>query len=302
MNIATYFKLIRWKNLLLIVFIFFVFKFLVFKTFHLDTNLSISYFIILLLSVLCITAAGYIVNDIFDIKSDSINKPDKLIVSKKITIEKAKQWYKITNVIGIFLGVLFCLKINKPTYSFVFISCALLLYFYSKKIKSTPLLGNILVSILTSVSVLILPLFDINFIAVYNNQPIVIQLIVAVSIFAFCLNLIRELVKDIEDVNGDYSLNMKTLPILIGVRRTRKIALIFTIIPILLLIYIVFKYSAIYKFSVLYLLLFVLIPLFYFAVRLKSAKNKTEFHTLSFGLKIIMFLGINSLIIFSIFQ
>jgi 4-hydroxybenzoate polyprenyltransferase len=300
MILATYFKLIRWKNLLLIIYLFCIYKFLFFKLLNIETNTSIIYFLTLLLAVLSITAAGYIINDIFDIKTDLINKPTKTIVSKTITLETAKTWYKTTNSIGIILGVALCIKVNKPTYSFIFMGIALLLYLYSKKIKSIPLLGNTLVSLLTAVGVLILPLFDINLIEIYNTNPIVIQLIVLLTIFSFFLNLLREILKDIEDINGDYSLNMNTLPILIGRDRTRKLTLVISLVPLILLVFIIFKYSDIYKNTIIFLFIFVLIPLLFFMIKLKSAKKKKEIQTLSTMLKIIMFLGISSLIIFSI--
>ena len=300
MVLATYFKLVRWKNLLLIVFVFFVLKFSLFNTLQIETKLSIVDFLILLLSVLSITAAGYIINDIFDVKTDLINKPTKVIVSQKISLETAKQWYKTTNTVGIVLGIILCIKISKPTHSFIFIGISLLLYYYSKKLKATPFIGNFLVSLLIAFSVLILPLFEIDLIAKNNIQNLATQIIWVLSFFAFSLNLIREIVKDIEDVNGDYSLNMKTLPILLGRLRTRSLVLFLSAIPIGLLLYIIINYSSIYNFTIIYLLFFVLIPLLYFIVKLKSAKKKNEFHKLSFLLKIIMLLGINSLLIFTI--
>ncbi len=300
MVLATYFKLVRWKNLLLIVFVFFVLKFSFFSTLQIQTKLSIVDFLLLLLSVLAITAAGYIINDIFDVKTDLINKPTKVIVSQKISLETAKKWYKTTNTVGIVLGIALCIKISKPTHSFIFIGISLLLYYYSKKIKTTPFIGNFLVSLLIAFSVLIFPLFEIELIAKNNIQNLATQIIWMLFFFAFSLNLIREIVKDIEDVNGDYSLKMNTLPILLGSLRTRSLVLFLCIVPIGLLLFIILKYSSIYKFTVLYLLLFVLMPLLYFTVKLRSAKKKTEFHKLSLLLKIIMLLGINSLLIFSI--
>lgn len=300
MVLATYFKLVRWKNLLLIVFIFFVLKFSFFKALQIETKLSIIDFLLLLLSVLSITAAGYIINDIFDIKTDLINKPTKTIVSKTISLETAKQWYKTTNTIGIALGIAFCLKMGKPTSVFIFIGISLLLYYYSKKLKTTPFIGNFVVSLLIAISVLILPLFDIELVAKNNNQNLASQIIWALSFFAFTLNLIREIVKDIEDINGDYILKMKTLPILLGSSRTRNLVLFLCTIPIGLLLYIILNYSSIYKLTIMYILFFVLIPSLYVTVKLKSAKKKNEFHKLSLLLKIIMLLGINSLLIFSI--
>lgn len=299
MKLSVYFNLIRWKNLLLIIYVFFLLKFFFFHSFYVETTLSSLQFIILLFSVLFITAAGYIINDIFDIKADEINKPNKVIVSENISIEQAKQWYKITNTIGIILGIMLCLSISKPTHSFIFIGTALLLYYYSKILKGKPLIGNLIVSILIAFSVVILPVFDINFSIKNNPQNTAITVIIVLAFFAFILNLIREIIKDIEDINGDKSLNLKTLPIIFGRNRAQIIASYLCLIPICLLFFLVYNYSRNYKFPMLYLLLSTLIPLLVVAIKLRSAEKKSEFHKLSSLLKIIMFLGITILLIIS---
>jgi len=301
MKLAAFFNLIRWKNLLLIVYLFFLLDFF-FYSFQLETKLATFQFIVLLASVLLITAAGYIINDIYDVNTDLINKPHKVIVSKIITLEQAKHWYKIINSIGISLGIALCLSLNKPSYSFIFIGTSLLLYYYSKKLKATPLLGNFIVSFLVTMSVFILPLFDINFSVQYYHQNLEIKILIILSLFAFCLNLIREIIKDIEDVNGDYALNMNTLPILIGTNRTKIVTLGLITIPIGLILNIIFNFYETYKLPILYLILFILIPLVYLIAKIRVAKKKNDFHKLSLLLKIVMFMGMNSIIIFSIFH
>jgi len=301
MILVTYLKLIRWKNLLLIVYVFLSFKLFLFSSLNITTKLTLTQFIILLLSVLFITAAGNIINDIYDIKSDAINKPNKVVVDQIITIETAKQWYKITNALGLILGIALCLNIGNPSYSFIFITTVLLLYYYSKKLKSLPIIGNIVVSFLIAICVLILPFFDLDFSVKNSNKNLVIGIIKVLILFAFSLNLIREIIKDIQDVNGDYHLNMNTLPILIGRIRAQKLASFLCVIPIALLFYIIINFSIQYKITVLYLLLFTLVPLIYVALKLNVTKKKNELHTLSSMLKIIMLLGISSMLIFSIF-
>lgn len=301
MILVTYFKLIRWKNLLLIVYVFLSFKLFLFDSLKINSKLSAIQFIVLLLSVLFITAAGNIFNDISDIKADAINKPKKIIVSKIISIETAKQWYKITNAIGLILGITVCLNIENPSYSFIFIATALLLYYYSKRLKYLPVIGNIVVSFLIAISVLILPLFDIDFSSQNSNQNTIIVIVAMLSFFAFILNLIREIIKDIEDINGDYHLNMSTLPILIGSARTQRLVSILCMIPIAFLIFIIVTFSTNYKLIILYLLIFTLLPLMYVAFKLNSNSKKLELNNLSNLLKLIMFFGISSMLIFSRF-
>lgn len=300
MQLAAFFRLVRWKNLLLLIYVQLLIKLLFFTSFNAETKLSIFQFFVLLFAILLISAAGYICNDIADLKTDLINKPSKVVITKEISIEGAKRLYLITNTLGIAFGVGFCLHIQKPTYSFIFIITALLLHYYSKKLKSRPLIGNIIVSLLIAMCMLLLGLFDLNHTIQNKTQKFVILVLIGVSGFAFFLNLIREIVKDIEDMNGDYNLNMRTLPILFGRNRTKNIAAILCAIPMGLLLYIIIHYSLEYKFTVLYLLLFSLLPILYVALKLLSAKSTKDFHKLSVALKIIMFLGINSLVILSL--
>ena len=127
-------------------------------------------------------------------------------------------------------------------------------------------------------------------------------IIKALSIFAFCMNLTREIIKDIEDVNGDYVLKISTLPILLGITRTKNIANLTILLPIGLLLFILLNFSESYKFTMLYLLITVFLPLVYISIKLFSVKNKNDFKKISTLLKITMFLGVNSLIIFSKFH
>lgn len=299
MILSVYLKCIRWKNLLLISYVYILIKFILFPSFQLETLLSTFQFVILLTSVLLITAAGYIINDIFDVKADLINKPKKVIVSKLITIETATSWYKITNISGIILGIFLCLKIEKPTYSFIFIGTSLLLYYYSKKFKSLPFIGNFIVAFLVSSSIFIIALFELDITTENQVQAHVFHFIILLSLFAFLINLIRELIKDIIDINGDYLLKMNTLPILIGRNRTKKITLLFNVITVVFLLYFVFNDTFEYKYLMLYLVVFIITPLLFITVKINKYKTQKQFQKISIWLKIIMFLGVNSILIFS---
>ncbi len=135
MQLAAFYRLIRWKNLLLIMYVQVLIKFLFFTSYNVATELSIFQFLVLLFAILLISAAGYIINDIADLETDLVNKPTKIVISREISIDSAKRLYLITNTLGIIFGVSLCLHIQKPTYSFIFVGTSLLLYFYSKKIK-----------------------------------------------------------------------------------------------------------------------------------------------------------------------
>ena len=300
MNLVAFLKLIRWKNLLLILYTLLLLKLVLFRSLQISTSLSLFQFIILSSSVLLITAAGYIINDILDLKTDLINKPQKIIVSKQFSIEKSKQLYLGLNSIGLILGIGLSLQIEKPQYSFIFISASLLLYYYSKKFKTMPLIGNFIVSFLIAFSILITYIIDIDSSINTSTQQFVEKLIFGLSLFAFLLNLIRELVKDIEDVKGDYSLNMNTLPILIGKKRTQLTASFICALSVGLLAFIIISIASLYQFTAIYLILFTVLPLTYVAIKLRTLNSLKGLRKISLFLKIIMVLGVNSVILFSL--
>ncbi|MFK5959056.1 MAG: geranylgeranylglycerol-phosphate geranylgeranyltransferase [Lutibacter sp.] len=300
MKILAFLKLIRWQNLLLILYIQLVLKLLVFSSFEVATELSLFQFIILSSAILLITAAGYIINDMLDLKTDLVNKPEKVIVSKQFSIEKSKQLYLWVNSVGLILGIGLSLQIEKPQFSFIFIGVSILLYYYSKKFKAMPLVGNFIVSFLIAFSIFVIWVMDMDRTIQTGAQQLVEKLIFGLTLFAFLLNLIRELVKDIEDVNGDYSLNMNTLPILIGKKRVRILASFICILTIGLLVFLIISMALIYKFTAIYLIIFTVIPLSYIAIKLRSINSLKGLKKISLFLKIIMFLGINSIILFSL--
>ena len=299
MQLSAFLNLIRWKNLLLILYTQLAIKYSFFTTFSTETNLTSFQFITLVLAVICITAAGYIINDIYDVEADIINKPKKLIITKYFPVETAKKLYFYTNTIGVSLGVLISLNIQKPSLSFIFIVAALLLYYYSKKLKSLPLIGNFVVASLVTLNILILIIFDLTN-SFFSNNYFVITTILIVSFFAFCINLIREIIKDIEDINGDYALHMNTLPILLGRKRTKYIATILSVFPLIILALFVAFYSEEFRATSAYTVIFIILPLLYITLELPKTSTKKGFHKLSNILKIVMFFGVNIFIVLSI--
>jgi 4-hydroxybenzoate polyprenyltransferase len=297
MQLSAFLNLIRWKNLLLIVYIQILIKYLFFPNFSVATNLNHFYFSIFLLAILCITAAGYIINDILDVETDKINKPSKVFITTVFTEENARKWYLYLNTFGISLGIAISLKIQKPSLSFIFIGTTLLLYYYSKKLKSLPLIGNLTVASLITLNVLLLAIFDVNPTSKNTNYNFVITTILIIAFFAFCINLIRELIKDIEDIDGDYKLKMNTLPILIGRRRTKSIITILCAFSLLLLVFFSTIFASEYKIISLYTIAFIIIPMFYITLKITKIKSKKKLHKISSLLKLIMFFGINIFII-----
>ncbi len=294
-------NLIRWKNLLLIAFVQLLVKYALFPAFEVETSLSTVGFIVLLLSTLCIAAGGYIINDIYDIETDTVNKPDKVIVGKSISEKTANNLYLSFTFVGVVLGFYLSQSIGKSTFFGLFVITAALLYVYSSYLKQIAVVGNIVVSILTSLSIIIVGVFELlPAITKYNQsvQSTMFEVLTDFAIFAFLLNFIREIVKDIQDVDGDHKAEMQTLPILLGKERTAKIAFGLTLITITIIIYYLATYLFMQKIAVVYFLIAVIGPLVYIAIKLFSAEHDTHFKYISKMLKLVMLTGMLSMLLY----
>ncbi len=298
-------KLIRYQNLLMLAFMQLLFRYAFLKQKDIPLALSDWQYGLLVLSTVLLAAAGYVINNIYDVGTDTINKPNNVVVGKGITETAAYNIYIALNVSGVAIGFVLSNIIQRPTFASLFILIASLLYFYATTLKQIMILGNFVVALLLSVSVLIIGVFDLFPATTHENQAQMASLFAILTdyaLFAFMINFIREIVKDIEDVNGDYNMGMNTLPVAIGINRAAKIALGFAIIAFIL--------SALYSNTyfmqnklyivILYAFVTVLAPLLYFIVKIFSAKTQKDFHHLSTILKLILFFGILSILVIAL--
>ncbi len=298
----NYLKLIRFQNLIIIALIQIFIKYGLFHSLGIDITLNNFDFALLVLSTICIAAAGNIINDLYDVSIDKINKPHKVLIGKKISEKTANNLFIILNVIGVAIGFYLSNQIERPMFSAIFIVISALLYLYASYLKSMLLVGNIVVSILVAYCLIIVGLFDllpaINFLN-QENQSFAFRIILDYALFAFFINFIREIVKDIQDVDGDKNGGMNTLPILIGRKRASNIAFGMGIIAMFGTVYYVYMHFYYSQIAVLYFLFCIMAPLLYFCIKIWDAETKSEFAFLSKLLKIIMFLGMCSILLFS---
>ncbi|WP_426485048.1 geranylgeranylglycerol-phosphate geranylgeranyltransferase [Flavobacterium sp. 2] len=300
-----YLKLVRYQNLLMLAFMQVLFRYAFLKQQNIPLALADWQYGLLILSTVLLAAAGYVINDIFDVATDSINKPNNVIIGKGISEARAYNIYIGLNITGVAIGFYLSNVILRPSFATVFILIASLLYFYSTSLKQIMILGNFIVALLLALSVIIIGIFDLFPATNAENQAQMASLfsiLIDYALFAFMINFIREIVKDIEDVNGDYNQGMNTLPIAIGISRAAKIALGFAIIPFILsLLYIntYFMQNKLYI-ATLYSFAFVLAPLLYFIVKIFTAKTQKEFHHLSTVLKLILLFGILSILVITL--
>jgi 4-hydroxybenzoate polyprenyltransferase len=298
----NFLNLIRWKNLLLIALVQILIKYALIEPFEVvKFTLNDFGFGLLVLATLCIAAAGNVINDIYDVETDFVNKPDKIIVGNSISEKTAFNMYIVLTIIGVGVGFYLSNLIGRSGFSATFVIISALLYIYATYLKQTLLVGNIVVSFLVAMSLLIVGLFELLPVITNQNQETQLtffKIIFDYAIFAFMINLLREMIKDIEDINGDYKVEMKTLPIIIGRERALKIVFILSIVPLLAVIYYIITYLYKHYFAVGYFLIFIIAPLLYFTIKSFSAETKKEINFLSTFLKIIMFFGVMSLLLY----
>ena len=161
MKLSNYLKLIRYQNLIFIALAQLFIKYGLFHAFKIDTALNDLEFLLLVLATICIAGAGNVINDIHDVEIDKINKPEKLLIGKKVTEKNAYNLFITLNVIGVGLGFYLANSIGKPMFSALFIVISALLYLYASSLKSMLLIGNLLISGLVALSLIIVGIFDL---------------------------------------------------------------------------------------------------------------------------------------------
>ena len=300
-----YLKLIRYKNLLILALMQLIFRYGFLELQNIPVALADWQYCILVLATVCIAAGGYIINNIFDVETDSENKPNNVIVGKFISETKAYNLYIGFTVIGVAMGFYLSNVIEKPSFASMFIVIAATLYFYATSLKQSLLIGNFIVALLLSFSVIIIGIFDLFPITNEENRPVMgllFGILLDYAIFAFIVNFIREIVKDLQDVNGDLNQGMNTLPILLGVTKTTKLVFGLSFIPIIIILKYINTnlFAAGLLYATLYGLILILAPLLYFTIKIWSAKTAHHFHHLSTVLKWILFFGILSIVVINL--
>jgi len=288
------FNLIRWQNLLMIALVQLLIKYALFIPFGIDITLNEFGFALLVVSTLCIAAAGNVINDIYDIETDTINKPDKVIIGKTISERMAYNLFIGFNIVGVGFGFYLSHLVGRSGFFALFVIISALLYLYASYLKRSLLIGNLIISILVALSIIIVGLFDLLPAITDNNQSTqltMFKILLDYALFAFFINFIREIVKDIEDIDGDFKAGMNTLPIAIGRERASKVLIVLSFVPLLVVLYYVATYLYKQQLAVGYFLLFIVAPLLYITIKTFSAKTKKDFHHISAILKLVMFTG-----------
>lgn len=313
--IVAFFRLIRSLNLLFIALTQFLFQYCIIipslNTAGVTPQLNTLLFLLLVFASLCIAAAGYIINDYFDLNIDRINKPEKMVVEKIINRRWAILWHLVLSGIGVLISFYVGWKNNHNLLlGFANIICVALLWLYSTTFKKKLLSGNIIISLLTGWVVLVLYVAEMDRFFTTTNNPLltnalgkIFKLAILYSGFAFIISLIREVIKDIEDMPGDEKYGCRTMPIVWGVN-VSKVFIATWLVVLVAAIIILQVYVLSYKWwwSIVYAIVFILLPLLFIFFKLFSARSTKDFHRLSNWVKLVMMTGIISMIFFRIYE
>ncbi len=296
--LTAFFKLIRYQNLLMIILMQVLIKYGLFNSFGITITLSDLGFLMLCLSTVFIAAAGNVINDIHDVETDKINKPAQNLVGTTISLSTANTIYIILSILGVGIGFFLSNLIGKPGFSAIFIVISALLYLYATYLKQLLIVGNVVISVLVAFSILIVGLYDLMPVITPENQQTqstIFSLLLDYALFAFLINWLREMVKDQEDIKGDYNAGRNTLPIALGADRTNMVIFAIGLLPLAAVVYYLYQYLFSNLYAVLYTLLFIVAPLLYFLIQIWTAKTRKHYKALSLLLKLIMLMGIITL-------
>lgn len=300
--IIAFFKLIRVENLLIIIITQWCIKYLVFAPINEFSKFTPVLFTISLLSTLLIAAAGYIINDYFDVKTDKINRPETVVIDVVIKRRWAVILHIIFNGIGLILGLYLAIKCHTLKLLMFQLLSILLLWFYSTHFKKQLLVGNIVVSLLTA-TIPLMPMVYEYYLAggidslssflIGDFLKILVIIVLGYSAFAFLTSFAREVIKDMEDYKGDIQTGCKTMPIVWGIITSKVVTFFVIVITIGLLLLASLKFYKEKQFmAVYYILGVVILPLMILLIQTIRAKTSKDFKMASLLLKFTMLFGI----------
>jgi len=261
-------------------------------------------FLILVLATMLIAIGGYVINDYFDVKIDSVNRPDKLVVNKVINARTAIKVHMILNGIAILLGFYLAYRVKAITFGLLFPFISGVLWIYSAKYKRMIFWGNFIVAGTTAFIILVVWLFEffwlrLNASLFANEIPeinSVTYVFVGYAVFAFLISMVRELVKDMEDTEGDKSIGSKTIPLVLGINRTRYLVALIVFTGLILLGYVQMILCRLDMMMLFwYFLIAIQLPFVYFLIKLFGSREKQNYHFLSSLCELIMLTGILSM-------
>ncbi|WP_339695062.1 geranylgeranylglycerol-phosphate geranylgeranyltransferase [uncultured Roseivirga sp.] len=273
-SVFKYLKMVRGLNLIIVGLTqYFTAIFLLHKGFTWEL-LSDEKFFLLVLSTVVITSAGYLINDYYDVKIDYINRPDRVMVGKSLK----RRWIIIGHTALNFLGIGIGFYVS-PIIGIINFMAAFLLWLYSNQLKRLPFIGNLTIAILTGTTLFLVGQY-------FRERE---YLVLCYAIFAGFITLIREIIKDMEDLKGDERFGCKTLPIVFGIAQTKKIIYVISLVFCIVVFLLMISVNIVLPITLSVVMIFLIFEL------LKADKVK-DYHRLSTFCKVIMLMGIISMV------
>lgn len=314
--LGAFFKLVRYPNLIFIGITQCLFYFcILYPTLHPGVFYAdeLVLFLLLMFSSILIAAGGYVINDYFDLNIDLVNKPGRIVVEKVIHRRWAILWHWILSLTGIIIGFYISFVTRNWLIGFSNVICVLLLWVYSTTFKKKLLIGNLIISVLTGWVVLVIFFFVDHFPSSImpgwqmpdsisdESHRRIMRLAFLYGGFAFIISLIREVIKDMEDVEGDAKYGCKTMPIVWGIPVSKMFSGVWLMVLTGALLAIMFYAMYLgWWWSILYCLISILIPLLWITKRLYKAAVSADFGYLSGAVKFVMLTGILSMLFFKL--
>jgi len=285
-------RLVRWINLCVVLLAHLLFRYFLFPIITLNSTLNGIEFFALSFSILCVTASGNIINDIFDVDSDRINNRKRPLATGGISLKSAYILYSLLIVIAICLASFVSYKTNTWWLLFIEIATIYALYLYAKRLKGIAIIGNVLVSSLVSLSFLIVVLIELP----VQLDHISLNWILFYGIFAFWTNLNREIIKDLQDIKGDYFKKYNTLPIILGRSRTNTVLFFSTSLLIIAIVVGVKNYLLPPTSTFIYFIFGACFPMVFVAYQIFKLQEKVKYARLSIIYKLVMLAGLLSMV------
>lgn len=308
----AFLKLIRLPNLLIIAFTQYMIRLCLIEP---GLSRSLMYiqmsdleFALLMLATVFVAAGGYVINDYFDVRIDNINKPEQMVIDHGVKRRVAMGSHAVFSALGVGIGIFLSWRSNiLMTGGCLFAISVIGLWFYSTTFKYQFLTGNLIISLFTGMVPFMVVLFEIpRVILQYPNKlaaqqfehgaAITETLLLwagAFGIAAFGLSLIREIIKDMEDMEGDKEYGCRTVPIVLGIQKTKVITTTLTLLFMAGIGYLQYvQLSARDRYSFLYFLAFIQLPLLFVLFNVIASKGKKSFHIASLCVKFVMLTGI----------
>lgn len=302
-SLTHFFKLIRWPNLVFILLAESLFHFCIYKPLYPNAHTASDFsFYFIVATSICIAAAGYIINDYFDVNIDQVNKPQEVVVGNYISRRWVIFWHLFLSMGGVYLSLIVFPFQQYIHIHFSNLATILILWFYSTNFKRNFLIGNVVIAVLTAWTIGVV--YFSKFTLLQLAQPTQMlptdlkffKLMLLYSSFAFIVTLVREALKDMEDMLGDQKFGCTTMPIAWGLQTTKVYVAVWLMVLILVLTIIqLYAIPFAWWIPISYAIITIIAPLIYVLFNLKKAYTAADFKRLSSWIKFAMLMGILSM-------